>query len=594
MKRERKYLWLILFLLLILVLIGCSDDGGIPAGSISGEVLFPGYQKGEIYVLALKAEDAGKIRQMETEAYPYLSQYVISYTALSCPGPYEIEWLSSGNYVLWSWNDVNSDSGVNHQDYAESVGWHQKKDQLFPPVSITVGAGEAVKGMDINLVSLTPYPEEDLSVMEGRGGGTLRTIKNQKVLHLWGTPEERGYACGYLLGSQIVEFLNYTLIEYFAKSIPFYENTFLPFVRTQCTVSSDRWAEIDAMLRGMRNSGSSMQLKHLGREITRDDILAQNNLYLLLMYPLRAYWPLPLGNPDGYIETVSPSCTSAVFWGPWTQNSQIEGELIHGKNNDGENDLRKMTVNSLLVMAVEPPTGSSLKRVMKVDWPGFYGTYHGINEAGLVLAAHGVPTMPNWDATNFFDYSTLYIQTLQHCSTIEDANAFWDKSNETRPAGWNSGISTPYRQGVAGHASVTYETDSFGGLIREPDYMEPDDPFSIFTTNNFFKYSGIVPKAVSILNGYHDGILSKNYRYRAMLELLESYQAESKTIGTTEVIEFLRIASNLPDYHDITEFSIIFYPNRMTLALAKEDLEKKILNAPYAQYTTFSFDEVFQ
>ena len=576
------------------MLLGCSDDGGIPAGSISGEVLFPGYQKGEIYVLALKVEDAGKIRQMETEDYPYLSQCVISYTALSCPGPYEIEWLSSGNYVLWSWNDVNSDGGVNHQDYAESVGWHQKKDQLFPPVSITVGAGEAVKGMDINLVSLTPYPEEDLSVMEGRGGGTLRTIKNQKVLHLWGTPEERGYACGYLLGSQIVEFLNYTLIEYFAKSIPFYENTFLPFVRTQCTVSSDRWAEVDAMLRGMRNSGSSMQLKHLEREITRDDILAQNNLYLLLMYPLRAYWPLPLGNPDGYIETVSPSCTSAVFWGPWTQNSQIEGELIHGKNNDGENDLRKMTVNSLLVMAVEPPTGSSLKRVMKVDWPGFYGTYHGINEAGLVLAAHGVPTMPNWDATNFFDYSTLYIQTLQHCSTIEDANAFWDKSNETRPAGWNSGISTPYRQGVAGHASVTYETDSFGGLIREPDYMEPDDPFSIFTTNNFFKYSGIVPKAVSILNGYHDGILSKNYRYRAMLELLESYQAESKTIGTTEVIEFLRIASNLPKYHDITEFSIIFYPNRMTLALAKEDLEKKILNAPYAQYTTFSFDEVFQ
>ena len=594
MKRERKYLWLILFLLLILVLIGCSDDGGIPAGSISGEVLFPGYQKGEIYVLALKAEDAGKIRQMETEAYPYLSQYVISYTALSCPGPYEIEWLSSGNYVLWSWNDVNSDGGVNHLDYAESVGWHQKNDQLFPPVSITVGAGEAVKGMDINLVSLTPYPEEDLSVMEGRGGGTLQTIKNQKVLHLWGTPEERGYACGYLLGPQIVEFLNYTLIEYFAKSIPFYENTFLPFVRTQCTVSSDRWAEVDAMLRGMRNSGSSMRLKYLGREITRDDILAQNNLYLLLVYPLRAYWPLPLGNSDGYIETVSPSCTSAVFWGTWTQGSQIEGELIHGKNNDGENDLRKMTVNSLLVMAVEPPADSPLKRVMKVDWPGFYGTYHGINEAGLVLAAHGVPTMPNWDATNLFDYSTLYIQTLQHCSTIEDAKAFWDKSTETRPAGWNSGISMPYRPGEAGYASVTYETDSFGGSIREPDYMEPYDPFSIFTTNNFFKYSGVVPKAVSITDGYHDGILPKNYRYRAMLELFESYQADSKTIGTTEVIEFLRTASNLPEYHDITEFSVIFYPNRMSLALAKEDLGKKTLNAPYAQYTTFSFDEVFQ
>lgn len=594
MKRERKSLWLILFVLLILVLIGCSGEGGISAGSISGDVLFPGYRKGEIYVLALKAEDAGKIRQMETEACPYLSQYVISYTALSCPGSYEIERLSSGDYVLWAWNDVNSDGGVDHLNYAESVGWYQTNDHLFPPASVSVDAGEMVKGVDINLVSLTPYPEADLSVTEGQGGGTLKTIKDQKVLHLWGTPEERGYAYGYLVGQQIVEWVNYVLIEYFAKSVTFYENIFLPFVRKQCTGFTPYLSEVDAMLRGMRNSGIEMQIGYLGREITRDDIMAQNNLYLLLLYPLRAYWPLPPGNSNGYIEKVPPSCTSAVFWGTWTQGSQIEGELIHGKNNDGENDLRKITVNSILVMAVEPPAGSPLKRVMKVDWPGFYGTYHGINEAGLVLAAHGVPTMPNWDATNFFDYSTLYIQTLQHCSTIEDVKAFWDKSAETRPAGWNSGISTPYQPGGAGYASVTYETDSFGGSIREPDYMEPYDLFSIFTTNNFFKYSGVVPEAVSFTNGYHDGILPENYRYRAMLELLESYEADSKTIGTTEVIEFLRTASNLPEYHDITEFSVIFYPNRMSLALAKEDLGKKILNAPYTQYRTFSFDEVFQ
>ncbi len=582
----------VFFTCLTLMLSGCFIDDDNDKGSISGQILFPGHRTGLIYVLALTADDADKIRQMETEDLPHLSRYATAYTILERPGAYTIQGLQRSDYVLWAWNDVNSDGGVNHLNYAEPVGWYQTSDQLFPPAQIFVDVGQAVENIDFNLVSLTPYPERDLSVISGQGGGALKTLHNQKVLHLWGTPEETGYAYGYLVGRQIIEWINFALIEYFAKSVTFYEDTFLPFVRTQCSGSEPYWDEIDAMLQGMRDSGVDMQLGYLGREITRDDIVAQNNLYLLLLYPLRTHWPLE--NSNTAIQSELLACTSAVFWNTWTRQSQISGELIHGKNNDAENDLRKITVNSLLIIALEPPVDSALKRVMRVDWPGFYGTYHGMNEDGLVLVSHGVPTMSNWDATDFTDYSTLYIQTLQNCSTIEEVEAFWNASLETRPAGWNTGISIPYQPAAAKHASVTYETDSFGGLLREPDYMKPDDPYSIFTTNNFFKYSGVVPEAVSITSAYHDGIQPDNYRYNAMVDLLEKYLADSIPIGTDEVIEFLRVASNLPEYHDMTEFSIIYYPNRSSLALAKEDLENKILNAPYAEYTTFSFDEVFQ
>lgn len=592
MRGHCKCLLAVLFTYLPLVLSGCIIDDKTATGSISGQILFPEYRTGHIYVLALKADDADKIRQIETEDRPHLSQYVTAYTILQRPGTYQIKELSGNDYVVWAWADVNADKGVNHLNYAEPVGWYQTSDQLFPPAQVSIGDGQGVKDIDVNLVSLTPYPEGDISVTIDQGGGTLKTLHNQKALHLWGAPEEIGYAYGYLVGQQILEWINFVLIEYFAKSVSFYEDTFLPFVRTQCLGSEPYWDEVDAMIRGMRDSGIDMQLNHLGREITRDDIVAQNNLYLLLVYSLRNYWPL--GSASAAFNAELAACTSAVFWNTWTQHSQIAGELIHGKNNDGENDLRKMTVNSLLVIALQPPVGSSLKRVMRVDWPGCYGTYHGMNEDGLILTSHGVITMPNWDATDFIDYSTLYIQTLQNCSTIDEVEAFWDASSDTRPAGWNTGISTPYQPGGANHASVTYETDSFGGLIREPDYMEPDDPYSIFITNNFFKYSGIVPEAVSITGTYHDGIQFDNYRYRAMVDLIETYQMDASSIGTDEVIEFLRLACSLPEYHDTTEFSIIFYPNRLSLSLAKEDLENKNLGAPYAEFTTFSLDEVFQ
>ena len=60
------------------------------------------------------------------------------------------------------------------------------------------------------------------------------------------------------------------------------------------------------------------------------------------------------------------------------------------------------------------------------------------------------------------------------------------------------------------------------------------------------------------------------------------------------MVEILRAASRTRQYSGITEYSFIGYPNNGTFALAREDLVNKILEAPYATFSTYKFIEVFQ
>lgn len=211
----------------------------------------------------------------------------------------------------------------------------------------------------------------------------LKTIKNNKVLHLWGTPEERGYAYGYLVGPQIVDWIEYVMVEDFAGSVTFYEPEFLPYMEQHFSGDEPYYPEIDAMLEGMNDSGTDM-------------------------------------------------------------------------------------------------------------------------------------------------------------------------------------------------------------------YIDPADPYCILTTNNFFKYTGVNPEAVSKVHGYHPEIMPDNYRYKAMMERLDQFRDEGRTVGTTEMIELLRAASTSEQYCGVTEFSFIGHPNKMSFALAREDLDLMILDVSYAEFTEFSFYEVFQ
>jgi hypothetical protein len=339
--------------------------------------------------------------------------------------------------------------------------------------------------------------------------------------------------------------------------------------------------ELQAVLDGMTESGESLYSFRLQRDITVDDLKGLNSLYTLPM-------TMMFGK---YAAAAVPSCSSTVVWGDRTDNPELRRGLIHGKNMEGENDLRKITVNDLLITAVDPAE-AGLMRAVAVGWPGFIGMDHGMNQSGLILAPHSSMSIPDWNATNMLDNDLIYRETLQKKATPQEAWDYWKTSGTTRVGGFNTAVSAPYLTAMD-YPSLTFETDSYGGEAREPTFMAPKDPFSILTTNTFYKYSGVNAEAVSLADGYSSSLRVDDYRYWAMWNMLDDFASRGITIGTVEMIDILRAASRTQQYDGITEYSFIGYPDAMKFALAKEDLENKILEAPYGTFVTYDFQEVF-
>jgi hypothetical protein len=80
---------------------GCSDSTDPTTGAITGNVsAYNGSAQGDIYVVAVKAENRGRLRNMETETYPYRSQYAAGYQKLTALGDYLLSGLEPGNYAV--------------------------------------------------------------------------------------------------------------------------------------------------------------------------------------------------------------------------------------------------------------------------------------------------------------------------------------------------------------------------------------------------------------------------------------------------------------------------------------------------------------
>lgn len=159
-------------LILLVILFGCSD----PHGSISGTITVPESQSGAIYVLAIPEQSKDKLRVAETEARPHESAWVAGHNQLSSPGSYTIGGLAPGSYVIWGWVDVNGDGGVNHDNYAEPVGWYQTHTNLsLSPV--LVEAGKDTAGIDLALIAPTPYPDVERHC---QGVGRRKTQDTQR------------------------------------------------------------------------------------------------------------------------------------------------------------------------------------------------------------------------------------------------------------------------------------------------------------------------------------------------------------------------------------------------------------------------------
>jgi uncharacterized protein (DUF2141 family) len=143
--------YLILTASVLFLFSGCSDSTDATTGVITGNVsAYNVSVQGDIYVLAVKAENRGRLRNMETEAYPYESQYAAGYQKLTAQGAYLISGLEPGQYAVWAYMDTGGDGGVNHYNFADPVGWYQTSADLKLPV-VTVNKGQVADKTDVVL-----------------------------------------------------------------------------------------------------------------------------------------------------------------------------------------------------------------------------------------------------------------------------------------------------------------------------------------------------------------------------------------------------------------------------------------------------------
>jgi hypothetical protein len=432
--------------------------------------------------------------------------------------------------------------------------------------------------------------------------GSLKLIKNYPVLQLWGSPEQRGNAHGYIVAEQIMDFFRYFVLRATAADCEMYERYVVPKLmnRTLYFYSNDYLREASAILDGMKQSGIDLYVKELKRNLSLVDIFAING-YGDVGYWISQFKESQRNHLDKKHE--QPLCSQVSIWSTESSN----GLLISGRNMDGELDaIRKVTVSHLMMFAIDPREQSDSQegkyRYVSIMWPGFIGTSSGLNEHGLYVMENSGQTHDGLKFSNTSFAATIIRSILSSVSgknaspkTIEEyfTSQYQLKTGGVCARGCNLFFATPYFSSLNSSAAFVYEGDFMGGVFRVGGDAEPRElPNALVATNHFLKYgwTELEPN----YNFGHEIPQSSLWRYAALANNLRSTATNPiQPRDSDYIIRLLQTASESE-----TEHSIVYKPNiknnqlLFSVAVASQSMTKG-WNAPYTQWTDFEFEELF-
>lgn len=187
--------------------------------------------------------------------------------------------------------------------------------------------------------------------------GDLQQIGNQKILQVWGSHYERGYAQGYLLSPQIMEVFNDLYWTMFCYSSTDFYNQLLTYYQQHFTTPERMYWEVQGMAEGMAASGQSLYHPGLGRDLGLDDLLLLNT-----MHDMIALGAKPASKP-GF------GCASLSSWGVATAADSIlaSGSVITRFLDASPNSA--LIGNPLMI--VHHPSESTEQKWLGLSYPGF-------------------------------------------------------------------------------------------------------------------------------------------------------------------------------------------------------------------------------
>ena len=560
----------ILAIIVFSILAFSSGVSATPKRSISGRIEYKGQQKGNIIVKLYKLNLSGQGKpQLLQKREIFGAKEPIKTLTLKEPGLYTFSDLAPGYYSVLAFLDADGDQKLSFSP-PEPFGWFSsEKGGRWAAIDLHQSD---FKQADFKLRTPTPFPPKEKHTSHG----ALRWLKRLPVLQLWGTAEERGFAHGYLVGRQIIDFFKFYIIEDSWHSAQAYQQTFVPFLESHFSYPPDYLKECQAVIKGMKASGIKMRIDWLARDFNLTDLLAINS-YI----EKRAAFP------------VSPasSCTQFAFWGDQTQGTELNGGLVAARNMDGECDLRKVTVSHFLLFAVDPAE-SGHKRWFSAMWPGFVGTLSGINEEGLYSMENAGGTGAGQVVSGLTPCTWIqrYILETQGKeatpkSILKVMEKFKNSAGGITAPGSIILWAVPYNRQQS--PAFVWEGDRFGGLMRQPVDVRPKEATNIMAANHYLVY-GHDPFQPS-LSFKRPISFSSLWRYEAGRNMLEAWSRTGKALDVAEAIRLLQTVS-----HGTTEYSVIFSANEKRILVAVDDLKTNMWDAPYMKWIEFKFDELFQ
>lgn len=210
----------------------------------------------------------------------------------------------------------------------------------------------------LSLSQITFDPERP--VQKPRINGSIEYADGHRIVNVWGSHYEMGYAHGYLLGPQIM-----MLVEEYGLNVItnayYYENYLLTMVTYAFTCRQEYTEELQGMYEGMQARGADMYLDALDRDLTRDDLFAMNLIPDISRY----------------------GCSVAFGWGDATADDpELQGGSVMVRDLDWGHDPSGLlyTQGILLVCQSDSPDE---KGFVSVTWPGLISVISGISSDGM-------------------------------------------------------------------------------------------------------------------------------------------------------------------------------------------------------------------
>ncbi len=429
---------------------------------------------------------------------------------------------------------------------------------------------QAPQSTPIPTPTSTPLPTSSprTTTQPHRINGSLENVKGVRILRLWGSHYEMGYAYGYLCAPELVEVLNamfVILVDKLPKDVTYEQ--MVNSVKRYALWSDDYIDEAKGCCDGIEAALGNLPV------ITHPRIQAGSKKVdqeMLLVYHsisgTGSVFPFPINTAQG--------CSGFAVWGEATG----DGQTRVGGNNDAPN--RNLASRFILVVR-KPDSGLATVCTNHIGrfLGGGVGAFKGMNEAGVALVSQGADTP--WANIVEPGYTEVIVRDILEQvkagpSMVTNITQILQKTKSNFSGTLLFAQKRLYSENLqADQMAVVVEKDPAGFTARLPSQnMAYKTPLQegIVATNHFLQRapSSFVPLQNSIT------------RYNEVVKVLAN-QKTSSLLDMQKVLQAASVSNSIT--------SVYMEPDSLTFSIACGTAEGS--PSPFLTPVTFTWDELF-